>query len=167
MSIYFHTWCSVGIECKSYCKSLKIWKLIVCRLSYMDIKFLNRDKFICFVSLMCIFNTSLILENVVVLCPWKKLLLLNSSRMDGKSVTHIREWPESHNFVTHCYAFMQWAIKWRRLGWMGRVACLEKTRNACRILIRNLDGSDYFLNLGINGKLILDWMLKKRVWGCG
>jgi hypothetical protein len=39
---------------------------------------------------------------------------------------------------------------------MGHAACLGKMRNAYKILIRNLDGTDYFGNLGINRKIILE-----------
>jgi hypothetical protein len=45
-------------------------------------------------------------------------------------------------------------IKTRRMRWEGHVACIEKIRNAYKILVENLKGRDHSKNLGINGKIM-------------
>jgi len=41
----------------------------------------------------------------------------------------------------------------------GHVACIQKLRNAYKILIGKLKGKDHSEDLGIDGKIILEWIL--------
>ena len=48
-------------------------------------------------------------------------------------------------------------IKSRRLRWLGHVARMEKGRNAFKILT----GKRPLGSLGVDGRTILEWILKK------
>jgi hypothetical protein len=38
---------------------------------------------------------------------------------------------------------------------------MGEQRNACKILIGNLKGRDHFKDLGIGGRILLEWTFKK------
>ena len=52
-------------------------------------------------------------------------------------------------------------IKSRRLRWAGHVAKMEKGRSAFKILTGKPTGRDLWGGLGIDGKTILEWTLKR------
>jgi len=52
----------------------------------------------------------------------------------------------------------------RRMGWDGKdmwQACLGEKRNTYKILAGKPEGKRQYKNLGIAGKIILNWALKK------
>jgi hypothetical protein len=59
-------------------------------------------------------------------------------------------------------------IKLRR--WVGHIACIEETSNTYAFLLESLKGRDHLVHIGIDGKIILEWILGKysgRMWtGC-
>jgi len=46
-------------------------------------------------------------------------------------------------------------IKSKRVRWVGHVAHMGDRRNACKILVRKLEGRNHSEDLGIDGKKIL------------
>jgi hypothetical protein len=52
------------------------------------------------------------------------------------------------------------------LRWEGHVACMDDMRKAYKILLENLKGRDHLEDTGIDGKMILEWIIK-RVGRCG
>jgi hypothetical protein len=52
-------------------------------------------------------------------------------------------------------------IKSRRMRWTGRVARMGAMRSAYRILVGNLKVRDHFGDLEVNGRITLNWILKK------
>jgi hypothetical protein len=47
------------------------------------------------------------------------------------------------------------------MGWAGHVARAGKMRNACRILVGNVDVRDHLGDLGVDGKIILKIYLRE------
>jgi hypothetical protein len=52
-------------------------------------------------------------------------------------------------------------IKSRKMRWAGHVTRMEEMRNAYKILVGNLKRRDRWEDLGIDGKIILEWILEK------
>jgi hypothetical protein len=52
------------------------------------------------------------------------------------------------------------------LRWEGHVACIEDMRKAYKILLDNLKGRDHLEDIGMDAKMILEWIIK-RVGRCG
>ena len=52
-------------------------------------------------------------------------------------------------------------IKSRRLRWAGHVARMEEGRSAFKILTGNLQERDLWGGLGVDGRTILEWTLKR------
>jgi hypothetical protein len=49
-----------------------------------------------------------------------------------------------------------------RMRWAGNVACMGETRNAYKILFKNLKGRDHLEDLGVDRRVILKWILRKE-----
>jgi len=52
-----------------------------------------------------------------------------------------------------------------RMGWVGHVACMGEVYTKC--WLRNLKGRDHLKDEGIDGMMVLDWILGKlgrKVW---
>jgi hypothetical protein len=45
------------------------------------------------------------------------------------------------------------------MRWAGLVECLEDMRNLYRILVGELEGGGHFKDLGLGGRIILEWFL--------
>ena len=54
-------------------------------------------------------------------------------------------------------------IKYRRLKWAGHVARMEKGRSAFKIVPGKPTGKRPWGGLGVDGRTILEWILKKWV----
>ena len=52
-------------------------------------------------------------------------------------------------------------IKPRRLGWAGHVARMEESRSAFKILTGKPTGKRPLGGLGVDGRTILEWTLKR------
>jgi hypothetical protein len=52
-------------------------------------------------------------------------------------------------------------IKSRRMRWARHVACMGEMRNAYNILVGKLKGRDHLEDTDIDGKIILEWILRK------
>jgi hypothetical protein len=53
-------------------------------------------------------------------------------------------------------------VKWKRIKWTVCIIYMEKMRNTYKILVEVSLG-----DLGIDGSLILKWILRNWVWACG
>ena len=58
-------------------------------------------------------------------------------------------------------------IKLRRKRWAGPVACVGVRRGAYRILVGSLRERDHLEDPGLDGKIILRWILRKWERGRG
>jgi hypothetical protein len=52
-------------------------------------------------------------------------------------------------------------IKSRRMKWAGHVACIEGIRNSYAFWLENMKERNHSENLGIDGKIILEYILGK------
>jgi hypothetical protein len=52
-------------------------------------------------------------------------------------------------------------IKSRRIIWAGRVARMVQMRNACNILVGKRERRYHLEDVGVDGKIILEWILGK------
>jgi hypothetical protein len=52
-------------------------------------------------------------------------------------------------------------IKSRSMRWVGHVAHMGEMRNAYKIWLENLKGRDHLEDLGVDGRIILEWILGK------
>jgi hypothetical protein len=52
-------------------------------------------------------------------------------------------------------------IKSRRMRRAGHVASVGEMRNAYKILVTNLKGRDHMEDFGVDGKVILKWILRE------
>jgi hypothetical protein len=52
------------------------------------------------------------------------------------------------------------------MRWAGHEARMWQMRNPYKILFINLEGRDNSEDLGVNEKIILEWILGKRAWSC-
>jgi len=54
-------------------------------------------------------------------------------------------------------------MKSRRVRWAGRVVCVEERGSAYRILVGKPGGKRQLGELGVDGMMILSWILRKWV----
>jgi hypothetical protein len=47
------------------------------------------------------------------------------------------------------------------IRWMGHVAHMGEMRNACKILVRKPEGRYHLEDLGVDGRIILEWIVWK------
>jgi hypothetical protein len=52
-------------------------------------------------------------------------------------------------------------IKSTRMRWMGKVACKVAMKNSYKIWTENLKRRNQLENLGVRGRIILEWTLEK------
>jgi len=52
-------------------------------------------------------------------------------------------------------------IKSRKKRWAGHVARIEEVGNICKVFSGRPEGRDHSEDLGIDGKIILEWILGK------
>jgi hypothetical protein len=53
-------------------------------------------------------------------------------------------------------------MKPRRMRWAGHVACMGERRNSYIILVEISEGKNHLRDLGIDGRIILKWILDKK-----
>jgi hypothetical protein len=58
-------------------------------------------------------------------------------------------------------------IRLRRIKWAGNIARVGDTRNAHKILVGKSEKRNHSEDLGIDGKIILEWLSLDRVGRCG
>jgi hypothetical protein len=49
----------------------------------------------------------------------------------------------------------------RRTRWAGHVARMREMRNAYKILVENLKERDHTKDLGVDGRIVLEWIFGK------
>ena len=64
------------------------------------------------------------------------------------------------NFIV-CIVCIVRVIKSKRLRWGGYVARMEESRSAFRISAGKVTGKRLYEGLGVDGRTILEWTLKK------
>jgi hypothetical protein len=73
---------------------------------------------------------------------------------------------ELHNL--HSSPYIIRVIKSRRLWrWVDDVACMKEMRNAYKILVGKPEGKDHEEDLGMDGRIILEWILGRVGNLCG
>jgi hypothetical protein len=79
------------------------------------------------------------------------------------------EWRKLHNELHNLYSSPDFVtvIKSRRMKWVGHVTCLVDTGNAYRFWLEELKGRDHLEDLGMDGSIILEWILgtkSEKLW---
>jgi hypothetical protein len=57
-------------------------------------------------------------------------------------------------------------IKSRRMRLAWHITHLREMINTCKVLVGKPGGGDHLEDLGVDGRLILIWILGNIVWGC-
>jgi hypothetical protein len=52
-------------------------------------------------------------------------------------------------------------IKPRRMKWTGHLACLGKRKVTYRVWMGSSEGKNHLEDLGVDGRIILKWIMKK------
>jgi hypothetical protein len=52
----------------------------------------------------------------------------------------------------------------RMMRWSGHVVCMLDLRNVYRILVGKLKGRNCLEDLGVDGRIILKWIIRKQGW---
>ena len=79
-----------------------------------------------------------------------------------------REWRKLHNEeINDLYSFpnIVRVIKSRRMRWAGRVARMGERSGVYRVLVGKPEGRDHLEDPGIDGRVIIRWIL--RIWDVG
>jgi len=63
------------------------------------------------------------------------------------------------------FVCVRYVIKSRMMRWVGHVVSMGGMRNVYNFFTANV--RDHLEDLGVNGKIILDWILGNRVGRCG
>jgi hypothetical protein len=74
------------------------------------------------------------------------------------------EWRRLHNKEFYALYFspsINRVMKSRRLKWAGHVARMGEKRGAYRVLVGKPEGKNHLENPGVDGKIILKWIIKK------
>jgi hypothetical protein len=74
------------------------------------------------------------------------------------------EWKRLHNEelnILYSSPTIIWVIKSRRRKWAGHVQSMGERRGAYRILVGRPEGRNHLEDPGIDGRIILKWILKK------
>jgi hypothetical protein len=53
-----------------------------------------------------------------------------------------------------------WAIKSRRIRWVGHVACMVEGRGVYRVLVGKADEQNQLEYLDVDGRIVLKWIFK-------
>jgi hypothetical protein len=80
------------------------------------------------------------------------------------------EWRRLHNEELndlHSSPNIVRVIKSRRMRWAGHVARMGEKRGACRILVGRPEGRHHLGDPGVDGRIILKWILKTWDGGHG
>ena len=74
------------------------------------------------------------------------------------------EWRKLHNEELndlYSSSSIVWVMELRRVRWAGHVACMGDRSGIFRVLVGNLRERDHLGDPGINGRIILRWILRK------
>jgi hypothetical protein len=52
-------------------------------------------------------------------------------------------------------------MKSRRMRWEGHVVHMGEMKNEYKILVENLNARDHLEDIGVDGRIILKWILEK------
>ena len=58
-------------------------------------------------------------------------------------------------------------IKSRRMRWAGHVARMGEERGLYRVLVGKPEGKNHWGDLGVDGRIILGWICRGRMWVYG
>jgi hypothetical protein len=78
------------------------------------------------------------------------------------------EWRRLHKKQLHaqsCSPDIIRVIKSRRLKWAGHIALMGESSRACRVLMGKPEGINHLEDPGVDGKIILKWILEKSDGG--
>ena len=73
-----------------------------------------------------------------------------------EKIAHPKKFHDLHSLSCIVRVF-----KFRRMRTVGQVAYTGEEKNACRLLIGKPEGKYHLGNLGIDGRVVLKWILKK------
>ena len=72
------------------------------------------------------------------------------------------EWRKLHNEeLNDLYSSPDIVIKSRRMRWVEHIARMGERRDVYRVLVRNPEGKNHLGEQGVDGRIILRWILRK------